>query len=321
MGWLHRASNPFDFLLYHPHHKSKWLMLWELHSLWINVWRQWSATLMDGRIQLPHFSATIMSLPVWLTTFERSMSNGKCAASIVNSPTTRRWCSHGALNQLRCLADIVAVHGRWPTRAEFMAMMSDRNPAAQVEIGMDGRMQWATVCRSGMLYNHLTCVHTNVLGLNQPPPPATPAPPTARHPFYGLAKDAPVHHAPIHEGHHPMSSTARATTAAIHSYVKRVRRTCRIPPPVQGDVWLRLLFRMLPVNCRFAHLQPSFHSGGGSLPKDFMTFVKMARPRPLLLCVVCGTSTATMEQSPRLNLLPTGQLTHHGSHAQLKTLH
>ncbi|RHY75448.1 hypothetical protein DYB30_006450 [Aphanomyces astaci] len=269
MGRLHRASNPFDFLLYHPHHKSKWLMLWELHPLWIDVWRQWSATPMDGRIQLPLSSATIMSLPVWLTTFERSMSNGKCAASIVNSPTTRRWCSHGASNQLRCLADIVAVHGRWPTRAEFMAMMSDRNPAAQVEIGMDGRMQWATVYRSGMLYNHLTCVHTNVLGLNQPPPPATPVPPTARHPFYGLAKDAPVpfeswprrmvlalaHHAPIHEGHHPMSSTARATTAAIHSYVKRVRRTCRIPPPVQGDVWLRLLFRMLPVNCRFAHLQ------------------------------------------------------------------
>ncbi|RLO01054.1 hypothetical protein DYB28_007476 [Aphanomyces astaci] len=56
-------------------------------------------------------------------------------------------------------------------------MMSDRNPAAQVEIGLDGTMQWATVYRSGMLYNHLTCVHTNVLGLNQPPAPAPPAPP------------------------------------------------------------------------------------------------------------------------------------------------
>ncbi|KAF0708783.1 Aste57867_6215 [Aphanomyces stellatus] len=42
------------------------------------------------------------------------------------------------------------------------------------------------------------------------------------------------------------------------SYVKRVRRTCRLPPPVHGDVWLRLLrllFRMLPVNCHFAYFQ------------------------------------------------------------------
>ena len=30
-----------------------------------------------------------------------------------------------------------------------------------------------------------------------------------------------------------------------------------MPPPVQGDVWLRLLYRMLPVNSRFYYLQPS----------------------------------------------------------------
>ncbi|RHY60109.1 hypothetical protein DYB30_005852 [Aphanomyces astaci] len=269
MGRLHRASCPFDFLLYHPHYKSKWLKLWELHHLWMDVWRQWSATPMARRIQLPLTPATTMQLPVWLTTYEPTMSNGKCAARIVNSPPTRRWCSHGAYNQLRCLADIVAVHGRWPTRPEFMVMMCQGNPAAPVERGNDGRMQWAPVYRSGMIYTHLTCVYARVQGLSQLPPLPTPAAPTARHPFYGLAKDVPTpfelwprrmvlalaYHAPATETHHPMSSTARATAAALHNYVRRVRQTCRLPPPVHGDVWLRLLFRMLPVNCRFAYLQ------------------------------------------------------------------
>jgi exonuclease III len=269
MGRLYRESNPFDFLLYHPHHKSKWLKLWELHPLWIDVWRHWSATPMDRRIQLPLSPAALMRLPVWLTTYQPTLSNGQCAAGIVSTPPTRRWCSYGASNQLRCLADIAAVHGRWPTRPEFMVMMSQGNPAAPVAIGRDGTMQWATVYRSGMIYNHLSCVHTNVLGLNQLPQLATPAPAMTRHPFYGMAKVAPIpfelwprrmvlalaYHAPLTEGYHPMSSAVRTTTAAIQSYVRRVRQTCRIPPPVQGDVWLRLLFCMIPVNCRFAHLQ------------------------------------------------------------------
>jgi hypothetical protein len=64
-----------------------------------------------------------------------------------------------------------------------------------------------------------------------------------------------AYHAPATAMHHPMTTTARATSAALESYVKRLRRTCRIPPPVQGDVWLRLLFHMLPVNCRLVYLQ------------------------------------------------------------------
>ncbi|ETV71808.1 hypothetical protein H257_12952 [Aphanomyces astaci] len=63
------------------------------------------------------------------------------------------------------------------------------------------------------------------------------------------------YHAPATETPHPMSSTARATAAALHNYARRVRQTCRLPPPVHGDAWLRLLFHMLPVNCRFAYLQ------------------------------------------------------------------
>ncbi|ETV63580.1 hypothetical protein H257_19494 [Aphanomyces astaci] len=102
-----------------------------------------------------------------------------------------------------------------------------------------------------MIYNHLTCVYARVQGLSCPPlpPQQLGTPSTARRMVLALA-----YHAPATEAHHPMSSTARATTAALHNYVRRVRQTCRLPPPVHGDVWLRLLFRMLPVNCRFAYL-------------------------------------------------------------------
>ncbi|ETV85588.1 hypothetical protein H257_03296 [Aphanomyces astaci] len=81
MGQLYRASNPYDFLLYHPHPSSKWLMLWEVHPLWIDVWSQWSATPINLRMQLPLTPATTMHLPVWLTTYEPTMANGMCAAS------------------------------------------------------------------------------------------------------------------------------------------------------------------------------------------------------------------------------------------------
>ncbi|KAF0709955.1 Aste57867_5693 [Aphanomyces stellatus] len=211
----------------------------------------------------------MMQLPVWLTVHEPTMSNGKCTANHVTLPPTRRWCRNGAANQLRCLNDIVAAHGCWPSRPEFMAMMSHGNPAAPVELGPDGRMRWATVYRSGTVYNHLTRVYQSVDRLHQDAPPTPPVAPTARHPFYGLAKGAPVpfelwprsmvaalaYHAPASVANHPMASNTRTTTVALRSYVRRVRRTCRVPPPVHGDVWMRLLFRMLPVNCRFAYLQ------------------------------------------------------------------
>ncbi|OQR88776.1 hypothetical protein THRCLA_10110, partial [Thraustotheca clavata] len=91
------------------------------------------------------------------------------------------------------------------------------------------------------------------------------------HPFVGLIKDTVLpfeswpqryvcrsaYHAPDQEATHPMATTLRDSPQAISSYVRLVRRTCRIPPPVHADVWFRLLFHMLPVNSRFGYLQAS----------------------------------------------------------------
>ncbi|KAF0706607.1 hypothetical protein As57867_006709, partial [Aphanomyces stellatus] len=224
---------------------------------------------MDRRIQLPLSLATTMNLPVWLTTYEPTMVNGKHTGTIVDAPPIRRWCSHGVANRLRCLSDIAAVHGRWPSRSEFIVMMSQGNPPAPVHLGRDGRMCRAPVRRSGMVYNHLTAVYHQVNRPHQAGPPIPPVAPAARHAFYAMVKGVPTpfelwprdmvialgYHAPATPVRHPMTSTTRTTTAALRGYIRRVRRTCRLPPPVHGDVWLRLLFHMLPVNCRFAYLQ------------------------------------------------------------------
>ncbi|KAF0710823.1 Aste57867_5461 [Aphanomyces stellatus] len=231
-------------------------MLWELHPLWLDVWNGWSATPIDQRIQMPLSLTSTMDLPVWLTTYEPTMLNGKCAASVASSPPTRRWCSHGAAN-------------RYTVSMTLSLCMEDGRPETNVELGNDGRMRCASVHHSRVVYNHLTGVYQTVNRAHQPPQPRTPAAPAGRHPFYGVVKEAPLpfelwprakvvamaYHAPAADASHPMSSTTRTTTAALRSYVKRVWRTCRLPPPVHGDVWLRLLFRMLPVNCRFAYLQ------------------------------------------------------------------
>ncbi|OQR88979.1 hypothetical protein ACHHYP_06536 [Achlya hypogyna] len=52
-----------------------------------------------------------------------------------------------------------------------------------------------------------------------------------------------------------MATVTRAAPDAISTYVHLVRWVLRQLPPVQADVWQRLLYRMLPVNCRFAYLQ------------------------------------------------------------------
>ncbi|ETV69955.1 hypothetical protein H257_14542 [Aphanomyces astaci] len=62
-------------------------------------------------------------------------------------------------------------------------------------------------------------------------------------------------HAPDEPVPHPMSTLARDNPSSLRSYVQRVRQTFRLPPPIQSDVWLRLLFHMLPVNSRFFYLQ------------------------------------------------------------------
>ncbi|KDO25358.1 hypothetical protein SPRG_09183 [Saprolegnia parasitica CBS 223.65] len=74
---------------------------------------------------------------------------------------------------------------------------------------------------------------------------------------------------------HPMVSAARTTPSALSSYLRRVRRTCGLAPPVQSDVWLRLLFNMLPVNSRFAYLQ---------------------RQRPDAICCAYGCGAAESQQ-------------------------
>ena len=272
LGKLHRATHPFDFLFYYPNTSSKWLCLWELHPLWRDVWAQWAATPMAMRIQVEPNLATVMAMPVWLTQYDlMRTSDHHCAANLAKCPPTRRWCRNGASNGFFSLQDFVNIDGAWPSRGSFMSNMSNGNSASQVEVGPTGVMQLATVHRTVPTYLHLTRVHQKVTGLYRNDAIAIRAAPAAPHPFVALVKDKPrpfqawpkghvtklAYHAPAVDCSHPMATTTRTTDTALKRYVYLVRRTCRVPPPVQGDVWLRLLYRMLPVNSRFYYLQPT----------------------------------------------------------------
>ncbi|KAF0705897.1 hypothetical protein AaE_014335 [Aphanomyces astaci] len=98
MGRLHRASSPFDFFIVPPQ-----LQVKVAHAVGttpsVDGCVETVVGYTDGlRIQLPLTPVTTMQLPVWLTDYEPTMWNGKCAARNVNSLPTRRWCSHGAVH-------------------------------------------------------------------------------------------------------------------------------------------------------------------------------------------------------------------------------
>ncbi|OQR84340.1 hypothetical protein ACHHYP_13514 [Achlya hypogyna] len=270
MGALYRTSHPHDFLDYYPCPSSAWLTLRELHPLWVDVWSQWAATDPAQRCQVPLNLNTRLEQPMWLTTDERMLTEGHdCSARLAHGPATRRWCLYGASNGVRCLRDLAPGAGRWPTRREFLTTMSHGNPEARVELGPDGNMRLAFAPRAGSIYNHLHRLYTNVLADFRATPEAELQQPATAHRYLAMVKERVTsfemwpkglvrvlaHHAPAHDVDHPMTTSTRATRADIERYVRLVRRTLRNVPPVQADVWLRLLYHMLPVNSRFAYLQ------------------------------------------------------------------
>ncbi|OQR88803.1 hypothetical protein THRCLA_10092 [Thraustotheca clavata] len=165
---LYRDTHPFDFLLYHPNTSSKWLCLWELHTLWRDIWAQWAAIPMKERMPMVPNLSTAMAMP-----YDAMRNHNNAGADILPHPF------------VAMVKDNVQPFQRWPRR----------------------------------LIIDLAC------------------------------------HAPSVVVQHPMASTQRSTDADLKRYVRLVRRTCRKPPSLQADVWLRLLYNMLPVNSRFYYLQ------------------------------------------------------------------
>ncbi|OQR88591.1 hypothetical protein ACHHYP_06734 [Achlya hypogyna] len=196
-------------------------------------------------------------------------TDNHCAGRLAKFPETRRWCLHGAANGIRCLGDVVARTGRWPSKPDFIRMMSHANPAARVELGPTGTMQLAPVARANSIYHHLRRLHDSITVTHRGLPEATHATPPSAHRYSAMVKKRPTpfqlwpkglirdlaRHAPVQDVAHPMATSTRTSTEDIHRYMHRVRRILRRLPPVHGDVWLRLLYHMLPVNCRFAYLQ------------------------------------------------------------------
>ena len=269
---LHRDDHPFDFLLYYPNRSSKWLQLWELHPLWADIWRQWSSTPMSQRIGSPPSLENILNQPIWLNSYEAmQVGRARYAFNIARNPDIRRWCRNGAQNGLRSLKDFLTRQGTWPTSAVFVTRMSTNNSAARVQLDRSGSIVLATPSLALQVYMHLTRLYDHVLQSHQVRPgTAFPNVPTTSHPFTAVVKEnfqpfetwpkryvaKLAYHAPFEDKPHPMANATRKEKKDLVQYMNLVRKTCRAPPPVQGDVWFRLLMNMLSVNSRFYFMQP-----------------------------------------------------------------
>ncbi|OQR80485.1 hypothetical protein ACHHYP_17509, partial [Achlya hypogyna] len=193
MGLLHRPTHPYDFLDYYPCTSSTWLTLRELHPLWVDVWSQWAATDPAKRVQVPPNLTMCLEQPMWLTTDARMLSNDNhCAGRLAQFPETRRWCLHGAANGIRCLGDVVARTGRWPSQPDFIRMMSHANPVARVELGPTGTMQLAPVARATRIYHHLRRLHDNIVVNHRGLLNVTQATPPMSHRYSAMAKERPT---------------------------------------------------------------------------------------------------------------------------------
>ena len=242
MGQLYRDDYPFDFLLYFPNTSSKWIELRELHPLWRDVWKHWSAVPMAKRIEAPPTFNAVMNLPLWLTSYE-PMHNGppKYSACLASAPNIRRWCLHGASNGLRSLKDFLNTDGSWPTQAIFIARMSHGNPAARVRMSATrDHMECSAIERAVPIYRHVIRVYEQVGRLFNIRPGA-PSPGLARtaHPFFGYVKDQSqsfcawskkklfdlAYHAPPVTSTHPAATSSRTSAEDLAKYMRFVRRT------------------------------------------------------------------------------------------------
>ncbi|ETW06589.1 hypothetical protein H310_02807 [Aphanomyces invadans] len=130
--------------------------------------------------------------------------------------------SGAMLNQAKCMT-------LWPSQTEFLARMSQANPAARVRLDPSGNITWAPIYRLGMVYNHLTSLYTRLQRSVDNPPGVAES-----HTYFAYVKGvarpfqhwtkkmivAMAYHAPTAYVRHPMAITSRDTPIAIASFVR-----------------------------------------------------------------------------------------------------
>jgi hypothetical protein len=275
LGPLSRPSAPFDFLWTKPHALSHWNSLDEVHPLWQEVWDVWHSVPLDKRMAVAPSFKMDLHAPVWRTTnpMFHAESSGDIASLVDHQPITGRWIRHAASRGIHSLADIVklGVGGFWPCFDDFHSHMSSYNPETRV-VFHHGNIQLELFPRSRAVYQHLSRVYDELrrahgVRLDLPqvfdPTPALsnsfrmvissqvksfewwPRRRIKWIAFTGPAPDRP----------HPTSSRDRPGYAAAKTYMRLVSSSLKLLAPIHGDVWLRIILNMLPVNSRFPFRQ------------------------------------------------------------------
>jgi len=271
-----RDSHKFDFLCYHPHALSAWLVLDALQPLWRDVWSEWSRVPMLDRMPRPLDLTTTLSMPVWLTLHKDFVQpSGKMAATIAAKYPESRWlCQHGLSNGLRSLRDFLhntgtRFKGYWPDFTRFHQAMASGYRGLTVN-NTQGRI-WIDLERNVWpVFNHLSTVYDAVctrLRVRRDVSLEDVA--EAPHPFRQEIKDqdtpfelwprrvvvAMAYHGPRLAAPHPTSTPARVGYVESRKYMDLLKQSLRLLTPVHADVWFRATMKMLPVHARYHYMR------------------------------------------------------------------
>ncbi|ETV97412.1 hypothetical protein H310_09742 [Aphanomyces invadans] len=206
-------------------------------------------------------------MPIWLQTNPPFMvrnhaSGARCIAHALKFH--RPFYKYVARLGFVCLADFYLPNGNWPN-AEELDIMLWPDPDAIVQ-------DWPINVQ--LLHSLLTTVLRQVHGAfgvfcnyvrpanRRPRPHFAHQPHDPRQEVVPFASTTDQHlqrlawHPPVLPRRHPLHREPHlVTTEQLTRHVKAVRKLLQLPAPIYGDVWLRLLFKMLPVQSRFPFLQ------------------------------------------------------------------
>ncbi|RHY01652.1 hypothetical protein DYB36_012427 [Aphanomyces astaci] len=261
-------QDKWDALLYEPNWRTPLLRLDLLPPFWRDVWVWWARLPVESICIQPPAPSQLLTMSIWfqrhpLFLVKGSKTEMTCLAIALRKH--RSWSRHLASCGLHCLGDLLTPSRHWPTLDQFQRRMLD---FAETFDELEERP--VTFRHS---YVQLSTIAQRVwevmgLALDKPVPFTGPSESEVGASVLGIPMGFAhwprkytktiCFHAAQPTKPHPMATASRNTEAHIRSYIKtQVKPTLAPLPPLLADVWLRILYRMIPVSYRYFFLQHS----------------------------------------------------------------
>ncbi|KAF0707051.1 hypothetical protein AaE_013793, partial [Aphanomyces astaci] len=266
-----RCTRPFhrprrwDALFYAPNIRTSLLTLSVLPPFWLHVWAEWGKVPTTTLWQSSPTVDQLLTAPLWLQRHSLFLvPTLECDTSLAIALRSHRgWYQYLAECGIHSLEDFLTPTRTWPSREEFTLQQID------FVDNYDRREPRPT--SFDRFYNFVTLIVRRVCDIigrsvNDPFPPCNgdclsftntfQQQPTPFHLWPKQVIKNVCFHPPPLTKQHPLLSADRNTNTKIRTYMREtLTPLLNLPPPVQGDLWWRLMFRMLPVNYSLFFLQ------------------------------------------------------------------